>query len=206
VGRSPVAIRTVAAHEIDSLAELWNELLAQEHTTLVVPGSLDIAERVRERVLASEDAVAAGRRPTFRVIVADVEGVPVGFASLSVVDRGLLSSTAAVVVDVVHVSGKHRKHGVGTALLREAAGFADEVGAGDVVVNVPPTHRDVNRFFARYGFAPMVVRRSAPIGQLRRRLGVDPRLDVRDTTIDLTPTQRSLRRRVLLTPRRAVRP
>ena len=95
---------------------------------------------------------------------------------------------------------------MGTALLREAAGFADEVGAGDVVVNVPPSHRDVNRFFARYGFAPMVVRRSAPIGQLRRRLGVEPRLDPRDITVDLTPVQRSLRRRVLLTPRRAVRP
>ena len=52
----------------------------------------------------------------------------------------------------------------------------------------------------------MVVRRSAPSGPLRRRLGVDPRLDPRDITVDLTPVQRSLRRRVLLTPRRAVRP
>ena len=173
---------------------------------LAVPAVLDIGERVRERILASDDAVAAGRRPTYRVVVAEVDGDLVGFASLSVVDRGLLSSTAAVVVDVVHVSGSQRKHGVGTALLREAAGFADEVGAGDVVVNVPPSHRDVNRFFARYGFTPMVVRRSAPIGQLRRRLGVEPRLDPRDTTVDLTPVQRSLRRRVLLTPRRAVRP
>jgi GNAT superfamily N-acetyltransferase len=205
VGRSPVAIRTVTAYEIDSLADLWTELLTQEKTTLAAPGTLDIAERVRERMVSSDDGVAAGRRPTFRVIVADVEGAPVGFASLSVVDRGLLAASSAVVVDVVHVSGKHRKHGVGTALLREAAGFADEVGAGDVVVNVPPTHRDVNRFFARYGFTPMVVRRSAPIGQLRRRLGVEPRLDPRDTTIDLTPTQRSLRRRALLTPRRTVR-
>ena len=44
------------------------------------------------------------------------------------------------------------------------------------------------------------------VGQLRRRLGVEPRLDPRDITVDLTPVQRSLRRRVLLTPRRAVRP
>ncbi len=205
MGRSPVAIRAVTAHEIDSLADLWTELLSQERTTLSAPGTLDIAERVRERMASSDDGVAAGGRPTFRIIVADVEGAPVGFASLSVVDRGLLAVSSAVVVDVVHVSGKHRKHGVGTALLREAAGFADEVGAGDVVVNVPPTHREVNRFFARYGFTPMVVRRSAPIGQLRRRLGVEPRLDPRDTTIDLTPTQRSLRRRALITPRRTVR-
>lgn len=204
MGRSPVVVRSLAASEIDTLAPLWAEFLDQEQAP--VPGGVDIAERVRERILASDEAVSAGRRATYRVVVAEVDGAPVGFASLSVVDRGLLSSTGTVVVDVVHVSGSHRKHGVGTALLREAAGFADEVSAGDVVVNVPPSHRDVNRFFARYGFAPMVVRRSAPIGQLRRRLGVDPRLDPRDITVDLTPVQRSLRRRVLLTPRRAVRP
>jgi GNAT superfamily N-acetyltransferase len=205
VGRSPVVVRPLAASEIESLAPLWTEFLSQEQA-VAVPGSVDIGERVRERMLASEQAVSDGRRATYRVVVAEIEGSPVGFASLSVVDRGLLSASAAVVVDVVHVSGGHRKHGVGTALLREAAGFADEVGAGDVVVNVPPAQREVNRFFARYGFAPMVVRRSATIGQLRRRLGVAPRLDPRDTTIDLTPVQRSLRRRVLLTPRRAVRP
>jgi hypothetical protein len=81
--------------------------------------------------------------------------------------------------------------------------FADEVGAGDVVVNVPPNARDVNRFYARLGFAPLVVRRSAPVGHLRRKLGVEARLDPRDITIDLTPVQRSLRRRALLTPRRS---
>jgi hypothetical protein len=91
-------------------------------------------------------------------------------------------------------------------LLREAAGFADEVGAADVVVNVPPTMRDINRFYARNGFAPMVLRRSAPLAQLRRKLGVDPRLDPRDVTTDLTPVQRSLRRHLLLSPRRAARP
>jgi hypothetical protein len=101
------------------------------------------------------------------------------------------------------VADAQRKHGVGTNLLREAVVFADEVGAGDVVVNVPPNARDVNRFYARLGFAPLVVRRSAPVGHLRRKLGVEARLDPRDVTIDLTPVQRSLRRRALLTPRRS---
>ncbi len=126
MGRSPVVVRPLAATEIDALAPLWAEFLDQEQAP--VPGGVDIAERVRERILASDESVHAGRRPTYRVVVAEVDGAAVGFASLSVVDRGLLSSTGAVVVDVVHVSGSYRKHGVGTALLREAAGFADEVG------------------------------------------------------------------------------
>lgn len=205
MGRSPVHVRSVTADDVDTLAPLWSEFLLDSPAT-VVPGSLDIGERVRERIRESDALVAAGHRPAYRLALALQDGEPVGFASLSVVERGLLSPAAAVVVDVVHVSPGQRKSGVGTALLREAAGFADEVGAADVVVNVPPSHRDVNRFFARYGFSPLVVRRSAPIGQLRRRLGVEPRVDARDVTIDLTPVQRSLRRRVLITARRPARP
>jgi len=120
-----------------------------------------------------------------------------------VVGRGLMAASSAVLVDVVHVTDSRRKSGAGTALLREAVVFADEVAASDVVVNVPPTARDVNRFYARLGFAPLVVRRSAPLGLLRRKLGVEPRLDPRDVTMDLTPVQRSLRRRALLSPRRS---
>lgn len=205
MGRSPVLVRAVEADEVESLAPLWADFLSQSPAS-VVPGTLDIGERVRERIRESADRVSIGQRPCYRLALAVQDGEPVGFASYSVVERGLLSPAAAVVVDVVHVCDGHRKSGVGTALLREAAGFADEVGAADVIVNVPPSHRDVNRFFARYGFSPLVVRRSAPIGQLRRRLGVEPRVDARDATIDLTPVQRSLRRRVLITARRPARP
>jgi len=204
VGRPAVSVRALAADEISALGPLWTDFLSSSPAT-VVPGSLDIGERVSERIRESAAAVEAGLRPTYRLVLAELDGAPVGFASYSVVERGLLSATAAIVVDVVHVAEGQRKHGVGTALLREAAGFADEVGATDVVVNVPPSHRDVNRFFARYGFSPMVVRRTAPIGALRRRLGVEPRVDPRDATVDLTPVQRSLRRRVLLTARKPAR-
>jgi hypothetical protein len=38
------------------------------------------------------------------------------------------------------------------------------------VVSVTPTSRDANRFFARLGFAPLVIRRVAPLSVVRRRL------------------------------------
>jgi hypothetical protein len=45
---------------------------------------------------------------------------------------------------------------------------------------VSPTGRDANRFFARLGFAPLVIRRIAPVGTLRRMLGAaDPSADGR---------------------------
>ena len=47
-----------------------------------------------------------------------------------------------------------------------------------VVVAVGPTTRDANRFFARLGFAPQVIRRSAPVAALRRALAsADPSMD-----------------------------
>ena len=68
MGRSPVVVRPLAASEIDALAPLWAEFLAQEQSP--VPGGVDIAERVRERILASDERLLAGRRPTYRVVVA----------------------------------------------------------------------------------------------------------------------------------------
>ena len=202
--RVPVLVRSVSLADVSALAPLWAEFRETSGSALSASAVLDIPDRLRERLAASDAVVAVGGRPTYRLAVAEVSGVAVGFASLTVVDRGLMTASSAVLVEVVHVNSSHRKTGIGTQLLREAAGFADEVGATDVVVNVPPALRDLNRFYARHGFAPMVLRRSAPIGALRRKLGVDTRLDA---TIDLTPVQRSLRRRALLSPRRsAVRP
>ncbi len=199
-------VRSATEDDVATLNPLWEEFRELNGAGVVPAGSLDIADRVRERIRASVGCVQVGARPTYRLAIATLGGEQVGFASFSVVDRGLMTASAAVLVDVVHVSGGRRKLGAGTALLREAVLFADEIGASDVVVNVPPQVRDVNRFYARHGFAPMVLRRSAPIGHLRRKLGVEPRLDARDATVDLTPVQRSLRRRALLSPRRPVRP
>ena len=44
-------------------------------------------------------------------------------------------------------------------------------GVEQLVVSVHPGSRDANRFFARLGFAPLAVRRTAPVAAVRRRLG-----------------------------------
>jgi GNAT superfamily N-acetyltransferase len=198
-------VRVATEDDVPLLTPLWDEFRDQTGASVVPTGTLDVTARVRERIRDSATAVQAGLRPSYKLLVAWLDGEAIGFASLSVLERGLLTASCAVMVDVVHVVGRHRKLGVGTTMLKEAVSFADEVGASDVVVNVPPNVRDVNRFYARHGFAPMVLRRSAPVGVLRRKLGVEPRLDPRDITVDLTPVQRTLRRRALLTPRRTAR-
>ncbi len=197
--RAPVSVRQARADDVASLLPLWHEFCTQEALGALPGPAAEVADRVAQRLRASEAAVASGGAPTYRLALAEHDGEQVGFASISVVDRGLLTASCAVLVDVVHVVDGERKRGVGTALLREAVLMADEVGASDVVVNTPSRGRDVNRFYARLGFAPMVVRRSTSVSALRRRLGVEPRLEL---TGELTPVQRSIRRRALLAPRR----
>ena len=201
--RTPVVVLVADDQDLERLLPLWDECRAQASAGVVSGATNEVVDRVRAQMASSREAVDAGGRSTYRLVFACVDGEPVGMASFTVVGRGLMTSASAVLVDVVHVTDGRRKGGAGTALLREAVVFSDEVGASDVIVNVPPNARDVNRFYARLGFAPLVVRRSAPVGLLRRKLGVEARLDPRDATIDLTPVQRSLRRRALLSPRRS---
>lgn len=200
--RTPVVVSVATEDDLDRLLPLWDECRALAGAG-VITATADILDRVRAQMAGSRQSLEVDGRTTYRLVVATIDGRPAGLASFTVISRGVLSAADVLLVDVVHVADDQRKHGIGTLLLREAVVFADEVGAGDVVVNVPPSARDVNRFYARLGFAPLVVRRSAPVGHLRRKLGVDARLDPRDATIDLTPVQRSLRRRALLTPRRS---
>ena len=202
--RAPVHVRVVTEEDLEALRPMWEEFLDQPG--LIPDGAPDdVLAKVRSALQASQLATDAGRGVQYRLVIASMDGQDVGFASLSVLGHGLLTESAAVVVDAMHVSPSLRKRGIGTELLREAIVLADEVGAVDIVVNTPARGRDVNRFYARNGFSAMVVRRSAPVAGLRRKLGVEPRLDLRDTTIELSPIQRTLRRRAVLT-RRPARP
>ena len=202
--RAPVHVRVVTEEDLEALRPMWEEFLDQPG--LIPDGAPDdVLAKVRSALQASQLATDAGRGVQYRLVIASMDGQDVGFASLSVLGHGLLTESAAVVVDAMHVSPSLRKRGIGTELLREAIVLADEVGAVDIVVNTPARGRDVNRFYARNGFSAMVVRRSASVAGLRRKLGVEPRLDLRDTTIELSPIQRTLRRRAVLT-RRPARP
>ncbi|CAN5321173.1 hypothetical protein BH24ACT10_BH24ACT10_19500 [soil metagenome] len=85
------------------------------------------------------------------------------------------SANALVDLPAVHMShavvaDRHKRRGAGKALVCAAAGFAEARGIEQIVVSVHPGSRDANRFFARLGFAPLAVRRVAPVGVVRRRL------------------------------------
>ena len=134
------------------------------------------------------------------VLVAESGTEAVGMAVLTPAPLTSLTDLPALRMDYVLVARRVRRRGVGRALVAAAAAHAEESGVDHLAVAVVPADRESNRFYARLGFAPLVVRRSSPVGALRRKLGVEPRPDV---TGELTPVQRSMRRRALLTPKRS---
>jgi GNAT superfamily N-acetyltransferase len=184
VSRHPVLVRDAVPGDVIGLTALWAELrdLARGLDRMLPVGD---AEACLERLQAiSED-------PNSRAMVATVDGEVAGMVVLSVTSFAPLFDQRAVHAHYLHVRSGFRRRGVGKALLAAAVSFADETGAEHVIASVLPQLRDTQRFYARLGFGPLVVRRSVPVGVLRRRLGGPAAAQLAD---HLVARRRSLRR------------
>lgn len=177
---SQVAVRAVDAddeHDIDALATLW------------------LAARPQPRHVDGADLRATLRgalaREGLQSFLARSDGRDVGFLVLSRGPLLPLMDEPAVSIEHLYVLDDVRRRGIGRALLARATVAADQVGAGQISTSVPAQGRDAQRFFARLGFSPFVVRRVAAVQALRRRLAPDDRTCVDPTVL----RRRSLRAR-----------
>ena len=164
--RTPVVTRIAVADDVPVLHDLWRELSevgarAEKAVNPVV--TPDIAGRLAEAI----------RRPDCRVVLAFVDGQPAGMAMFQAVQPDPLSDSTVLRMIHVVVGKAHRRRGVGHALVGAAADVADELGIEHVSVGVYPSLREASRFYARLGFAQVMVQRVVPVAMLRRRLCVD---------------------------------
>ncbi|MFJ6214033.1 GNAT family N-acetyltransferase [Streptomyces sp. NPDC092296] len=161
--RALISVREARPADLPELAECWTQVhgvLGRWSRGLPAPTEQELAEVLRQAQAA----------PEVRFLVATVDGVPAGMAYLSCRPLSPLHGGRAAHVDYLHVRDGFRRGGVGRALLAAAASYAEEAGADRVAVNVHPGLREANRFFARWGFAPVTVRRAVPTSVLRRML------------------------------------
>jgi GNAT superfamily N-acetyltransferase len=122
------------------------------------------AEQVRPRLAAS---LASGE---LEVLLARWEGRSAGFAVLGRPPASALSGTSTLTIEHLYVIADLRRHGIARALLNGVVLYAERCGVEQVATSVPPWSRETHRFFARLGFSPVVVRRVASTGTLRRKL------------------------------------
>lgn len=161
--RPAVSVREAEPADVPALVALWEQLRDEGPRRRTTPD--EPADRAAGRI---ELAVADSNS---RVIVAVYEGEIIGMAQLSRSAPTLLTEQTSVELSAMCVADAHRRRGAGKALVGAAVLYADEMAAENVVVSVFPQHREANRFYARLGFAPYVVRRVASVSALRRRLG-----------------------------------
>lgn len=148
---------------------------------------------------SAERFLAAINDSSRRVVLAeDSAGEVLGLAVFMRDSTGDLLDVPVLRVGALLVAPEHRRRGAGRALLAAAAACADEFGVEHVLASASSPAREVHRYLARLGFAPLTVRRIASLPVLRRNLGLA------DAGSDALPQDR-LRRRVLGTVMRAPR-
>jgi GNAT superfamily N-acetyltransferase len=166
VPRSPVSTRTASLADVPSLAALWRELrqIGGRAERAVNPFAVpDIEQRLAATI----------QDPDCRIVVACDNSQPAGMAVLRVSRPDPLSDSQVVQVVHVIVAAGMRRRGVGHALVAAAADFAEDRQVEHLTARMYPSLRDASRFYARLGFAPVLVHRIAPVAVVRRRLGAD---------------------------------
>lgn len=193
--RSPVTTRLATVADVPDLVALWTELrqLGGRAERAVNPVAIsDIATRLAQ-------AIASDR---CHVVLASADDEPAGMAIYRAIRPDPLSDSQVLQMTHVIVTPGKRRRGVGRALVTAGADIADSLLIEHVGVGVYQSLRDASRFYARLGFAPIVVQRVAPVGVLRRRLGGSETSLLR---VDDLVRRRSRIRRPLPAPRPARR-
>lgn len=169
MSRGNVRVRIAGPDDVEAFVALVREMRENSgsHTKLPRAG------------VGGDDGIAVRfarllDHPGARVLFAIDHGTdqPLGFAVVTEDEVSALAGTPVVHMGHLFVSPAHRRRGAGRALVTAATSHAEALGCDHVMVGVTAGGRDANRFFARLGFAPLVTRRIAAVGTLRRTLGM----------------------------------
>ncbi len=169
MARLLVRVRDAVPEDIDVLLGFAEQVLDGGDVSTRSPMAR-LAEGVMGHQLRERYARLLGDREHRVVLAQSDAGATVGVAVFSVDMISALLTVPVVYVSHVIVPGLERDRAVGRALVDAATTFAEEIGAEHVIVGLNPGGRESNRFFARLGFTPLIMRRIASVPALRRSL------------------------------------
>lgn len=180
MSRYSLTTRAATRDDAPALAEVWSDAVRRA----------DRSEQVADLELVIKGAAAS---PEQRVVVVEYDGQVAGAIYLRITTISPLNLEPCVQSIHPRVLERFSGRGVGHALMEAATAFAEENGIVHVVTAVPHSSREVNRFMARLGLAPVVLYRIAPTAVLRNR--VSPSTPGAETTRSrVLAARRSLRR------------
>lgn len=179
MARPHIVITTASVADAGHVAGLWVA------SALAGGTSNDLAARA---VGGTRVADALSRHGT-AVLLASLDGRPVGFAVLTTRTQGLLDPEV-LAIDELFVLPDVRRQGVARHLMAAVARRAESEGHAMVLAHVPAADKAGSRFFARLGFSVSVSRRVVPTSVLRRKLA-SPEHSSRDVLIGRRRTIRA---------------
>ncbi|MBE7188212.1 GNAT family N-acetyltransferase [Jatrophihabitans endophyticus] len=160
--RAIVRVRPAQADDVEAVVALVRAADLRTGTRAVPDDEL----AARVRTLFADD----GR--VFLVAVDDDDAVA-GLLAARHEPAGAVDLTPVLHISHLVVRPDERRRGAGRALLTAAVQIAEQAGAEHVLATVAAASREGNRYLARIGFAPLVLQRIAPVGVLRRSLGMN---------------------------------
>ncbi len=160
-----IAVRDARSEDAGVLVTLWEELsFGTGHSRMLAAPSAATARVAIERLVAE---------PSARLVVGELNGDVCAMAYLRRTPLSPLHDEDTVTVEYLHVREDARRHGLGKALIAEAAAWADEKDSQHVAVMASATERESNRFLARLGLSQFAVVRLASTHVVRRRLAAE---------------------------------
>jgi GNAT superfamily N-acetyltransferase len=183
MARTALRVRPAIEGDLPALLEFADDLRDQLLPVADLGGKRQRSTMAARSAMATRllDAMADPERHLVVAVSPDDE--PLAMALLTVTSANALLDIPAVHLSHAVVPDRHRRRGVGKALVAAATAFAEERGVEQIVVSVHPGSRDANRFFARLGFAPLAVRRVAPVAVVRRHLAAVGELSAADHVV-----------------------
>jgi GNAT superfamily N-acetyltransferase len=191
MSRGPVIVRDVEVGDAQALQAIWLDFAAEPDRMGRATAPVDQIRRAIDRLR---------NEPAERLLVAVVDGAPVGVAHLRRAPLSPIHDEEAVHVGYLHVLSAHRRRGIGRQLLDAAADWAEEQESTHIVASVAATARDANRFLARLGLGQVAVVRASTVAHLRSRLPAAAHRSAATTVVAARRLRRSSRRAAWQTP------
>jgi GNAT superfamily N-acetyltransferase len=163
---SDIVLRKADASSMEALREM--SLLLQRHVEVANPkiwrltseGELGIRTTV-ENMLRDEDGLA---------VIAESEGVPVGFIHGSFRRRRDYEPETVGYINYIFVREGFRRRGIGRLLVREVSTFFASKGVEDVTLNYVDGNRDGEMFWRSLGFEHRLHIANTSLEALREKL------------------------------------
>ena len=168
MSRVNVRVRPAEIPDVDGLVDLTRTIDVSAGTFSGKPLQDPAADHLAKRFTEILDE---GQRRLL-VAVDDTSSQIVGLLVAKLDEIGAIEITPVLHITHLLVNPRHRRRGIGRALLAAAVHLADELGLDRVLGTAASGSREANRYLARLGFAPLVVHRVASTAALRRGLGM----------------------------------